>query len=221
MSRSHPISPQRGGSEPTAPGPPPNTWHTHRIALLRYVTHPEVTVDPATPVERWALSPTGLARARAMLEQPWVGELERIVSSDETKAVQTAELLAEATGLRVEVRAGIGENDRRATGFLPPEEFEATADRFFAQPERSIRGWERAVDAQSRIVDGLADLLDPAETRSTVVVGHGGVGTLWYCRLTDQPISRRHDQPGQGHHFTLDVTTGRVLHAWQPIDQRR
>ena len=199
---------------------PGRAWHTRRIALLRYVTHPEVAVDPAIPVERWSLSSAGLARARAMLDQPWVGELDRIVSSDETKAVQTAELLAEATGLRVEVRAGIGENNRTATGFLPPEEFETTADRFFAEPEESVRGWERAVDAQARIVDGLADLLDPTDTRSTVVVGHGGVGTLWYCRLTGQPISRRSDQPGQGHYFTVDVSTGQVLHAWRPIDER-
>ena len=193
--------------------------HTRRIALLRYVTHPEVTVDPATPVERWELSPAGRDRARRMLEQPWVAELDRIVSSDEAKAVQTAELLAGATDLTVEVREGIGENDRSATGFLPPEEFEATADRFFARPDRSVRGWERAVDAQTRIAGHLADLLDPADDRSTVVVGHGGVGTLWYCWLTEQPISRRHDQPGQGHYFTLDVATRDVLHGWRPIDR--
>ena len=47
---------------------------------------------------------------------------------------------------------GIGENDRSATGFLPREEFWATADLFFAHPTESIRGWERAIDAQARIV---------------------------------------------------------------------
>jgi broad specificity phosphatase PhoE len=170
-------------------------------------------------VERWSLSPAGLARARVLTEQPWVAEVERIVSSEETKAVQTAELLAERIGLSVEVRAGIGENDRSTTGFLPPEEFEATADRFFAEPGASVRGWERAVDAQSRIVAGLADLLESDDERNTVVVGHGGVGTLWYCWLTGQAIDRRHDQPGQGHFFTVDVATGRVLHTWHPIDQ--
>lgn len=147
-----------------------------------------------------------------------MADLGRIVSSDETKARETAEVLAEATGLAVEVREGIGENDRSATGFLPPGEFDATADRFFAEPDRSVRGWERAVDAQARICDGLADLLDPADTRATVVVGHGGVGTLWYCSLTGQEISRRHDQPGQGHYFTVDVVSRGVLHPWRPID---
>jgi broad specificity phosphatase PhoE len=175
-------------------------------------------VDPATPVARWGLSTAGFARARRMLAQPWTDEVDRIVSSDEVKAVETAELLAECTGLPVEVRPGIGENDRTATGFLPPEEFDATADRFFAEPEASVRGWERAVDAQARVVAALADLLDPDDDRTTVVVGHGGVGTLWYCWLTGHAIDRRHDQPDQGHYFTVEVSTRQVRHAWRPID---
>jgi hypothetical protein len=55
--------------------------------------------------------------------------------------------------------ADLGENDRSATGFLPPEEFERVADEFFGSPEKSARGWERAGDAQVRIVravEGIA-----------------------------------------------------------------
>jgi len=188
------------------------------VPLLRYVTHPDVSIDPATPIERWGLSATGVARATAMLSQPWVPDVGRVVSSDETKAIETARILADHVGLDVEVRDGIGENDRSSTGFLAPEDFERTADRFFASPRESVRGWERAVDAQARIVRGLEDLLDAETALSTVVVGHGGVGTLWYCHLAGLAISREHDQPGQGHYLTLDVATRRVLHHWRPID---
>src|SRR4051794_24917389 len=115
------------------------------MKTLRYVTHPNVAVDPAGPIERWGLSEVGVERARAMLTQPWVAAVERVVTSDETKAVQTAELLAAHLGLDVEVRTAIGENDRSATGYLPTATFEAMADRFFAQPDVSADGWERAV----------------------------------------------------------------------------
>lgn len=188
------------------------------MARLHYVTHPDVAVDPTVALQRWTLSELGEQRARAMLDQPWVAEVQRIVSSDETKAVHTAGILAAHLGLGVEVVAGLGENDRSATGFLPAEEFEATADRFFAHPELSADGWERAVDAQRRTVQALAPVLAEAATVDTVVVGHGGVGTLWYCALTGDEISRRHDQPGQGHFFTVDATTATVLHGWHPID---
>ncbi|MHB1139076.1 MAG: histidine phosphatase family protein [Microthrixaceae bacterium] len=188
------------------------------MPVIRYVTHPDVVVDPQVAIERWGLRPSGLDRARAMLHQPWVAGVERIVSSDETKARQTAEVLAARLDLPVEVRQDTGENDRSATGFLPPEEFERTADAFFARPDDSVRGWERATDAQHRIVAALADLLDAPSSGSTVVVGHGGVGTLWCCHLLGVPISRELDQPGQGHYITVDVARRAVLHPWRAID---
>lgn len=187
--------------------------------MLRYLTHPNVRIDSAVPIERWGLDEVGVRRATAALAQPWMAEVDHIVSSDETKARQTAEIFGSHLGLEVEVRDGIGENDRSSTGYLPPEQFEAMVDRFFASPEQSIRGWERAVDAQARIVAGLGDLLEQPLNESTVVVGHGGVGTLWCCWLNGQPISRRHDQPGQGHYVTVDVATRSVLHPWRAIDR--
>ena len=68
------------------------------------------------------------------------------------KALETARPLAAAAGSAVEVRPAMLENDRSATGFLPGAEFEAVADAFFAAPEASVPRWERAVDAQARIM---------------------------------------------------------------------
>lgn len=185
--------------------------------MLRYVTHPQVAVDPAIPVPKWSLSELGRSRARALLQQPWLRGVGRVVSSDETKALETAGIVAAHLGLPCEVREGIGENDRSSVGFVPPAEFEVLANAFFAEPERSVRGWERAVDAQRRIARGLEDLLAPSAS-DVVVVGHGGVGTLWYCYLNALAIDRRHDQPGQGHYFSVDLATRRAVHGWQPID---
>ncbi len=188
------------------------------MSLLRYITHPNVAVDAGTPVTRWGLSAEGRRRALAMLRQPWIPAIGRVVSSDETKAIETAQLLADHVGVEVEVRRGVGENDRSATGFVPPDEFELLADAFFASPHASVRGWERAVDAQARIVAGLADLVEHDGGVDVAVVGHGAVGTLWYCHLTGSPIDRRHDQPGQGHYLTVDRADGTVVHPWRPID---
>ena len=194
------------------------------MTSLRYITHPQVAVQPDVPVTRWGLAPLGIERAEAMCRQPWVPHVRRIVSSDEVKAVQTAEILGRHVGVDVEVRSGIGENDRSSTGFVPPDRFEQLADRFFADPEASVEGWERAVDAQSRIAAGLADLLEGREggdeaDGDVAVLGHGGVGTLWWCALAGRPIDRRHDQPGQGHYFTVDLDRRAVLHGWRPIDE--
>ncbi len=188
--------------------------------VIRYITHPNVAIDPRVPVAKWQLSDEGRRRAMAMLSQPWIQTVDRIISSDETKALETAQILGTHLDLKVEVRTGIGENDRTSTGFVPPDEFELLADAFFERPHDSVRGWERAIDAQTRITAGLADLLDDqrASASCTAVVGHGAVGTLWFCHLTNQEIDRRHDQPGQGCYYRLDGASRAVTHPWRPID---
>ena len=174
-------------------------------------------VDSSVPVPRWRLAGTGVARMRAFAADAALADLGAVWASAETKAIEAAGLLAARFGLPVGVHPGLGENDRSATGFLPPEEFEQLADAFFARPLESVRGWERAVDAQARVVVAVEEILGRHRDGGgdVAIVAHGGVGTLLPCRLLDEPISRRRDQPHQGHVF--DAATRRVLHAWRPI----
>ncbi|ETA71935.1 MULTISPECIES: histidine phosphatase family protein [Mesorhizobium] len=190
------------------------------MPILYYVTHPQVQIDAAIPVPEWELSEVGRARAVAMLDQPWIGAIRRIVSSGERKAIETAEILASHLHLAVEVRERMHENDRSATGFLPPPEFEAVADQFFADPDESVRGWERAIDAQHRIVSEVAAVLYGNDAGDIALVGHGGVGTLLLLSLSGREISREADQPaGGGNFFAYDIGARRVVHGWRPIDR--
>ena len=145
--------------------------------------------------------------------QTWWPAVTRLVTSDETKAMETATVVAERHGLTVEVRPATGEIDRSATGYVPAEEHDTLAAALFAHPERSARGWERAVDAQHRIVAAVADLLADG-VGDVAVVGHGGVGTLLLCHLAGLGIDQRHDQPSQGHYWTWDRTTRTLVHPW-------
>jgi broad specificity phosphatase PhoE len=187
---------------------------------VHFITHPEVAIDPAVPVPDWPLSPRGLARARAMLGQPWLAEVRSVFSSTERKATDMAALLARHLGLGFTQAAALGENDRSATGYLERAEFEATADAFFARPEDSVRGWERAVDAQARIVAAVEDVLAQAPPGDVAIVAHGGVGALLLCRLKQVGISRAEDQPGQGggNVFTFDRSSRALLRGWWPIE---
>ncbi len=184
-----------------------------------YLTHPQVKVDPAVPVPQWGLSDVGRARTRAFAQDPALRAYGRIIASTEEKAKEAAALLAEALGLQVEVREGLHENDRSATGYRPEAEFQTLADAFFARPQESISGWERAVDAQARIVAGIAASLSEAPGSPALFVGHGGVGTLLLCHLAGYPISRTHDQPpvGGGCFFRAgpDETPG----CWRAMEE--
>ena len=177
------------------------------------ITHPEVVVDPATPVVDWSLSAAGRARARRLTTASWVLGLERVVCSAERKARETAGLLAVARALPCTVDDELGENDRSATGFLSPAEFEAVADAFFAAPQESVRGWEPAAVAQQRVLRAVRRHV-AGDPNGVAFVAHGAVGTLLYCDLAGVAVDRRHDQPGQGSYFAFDAVRWAPLHPW-------
>lgn len=151
--------------------------------------------------------------------------LRRIVSSAETKAIETARILAETSGAAIEIIEAMHENDRSATGFLPPPEFEKAADWFFAHPEESFHGWERAIDAQARIIGAVKAVLDRHEPQQPIAfVGHGGVGTLLKCHIEGRGISRAKDQPpGGGNLFRFSIAEFSLAAAsptcdWTPME---
>ena len=191
----------------------------HATVLGLFLTHPEVVVDPAVPVTEWGLSDQGRARARAfahsLADQGW----DLIASSDEQKAIETAEVLRSVLGVPLMIDELLGENDRSATGYLPPDEFERTADSFFAHPTTSIRGWETASAAQDRIVSTVRRISADAPGRRIAYVAHGAVGSLLLSDLMRVPISRELDQPRQGCWFTFDPTAWSSAQGWQPFPE--
>ena len=156
---------------------------------------------------------------RAGLRQPWVRDITSIYCSTEQKAIDGATILSEHVGVPFAEVPELGENDRSATGFLPPDEFERVADEFFARPEVSVRGWERAVDAQARIVKAVERIAEK-ENGVIAIVAHGAVGTLLYCHLAGEAIARRWDQPpnGGGNYFRFTLSPRAAHSWWQPID---
>lgn len=192
------------------------------LRTVHFITHPDVLIDPQVPVTQWPLSPRGRERMQRALFQPWMRGVRAVWCSTEQKAQDGARIVADHLGLPWSELAELGENDRSATGYLPKDEFEAVADEFFARPRQSVRGWERAVDAQRRIVATAEHVIEASATcgGDVAIVSHGGVGTLLLCHLRGDGISRRHDQPrnGGGNCFAFDAPTRRVLHGWQPID---
>ncbi len=191
------------------------------MTIAYFVTHPEVAIDPSVPIPEWPLSFQGIRRMMLMLGQPWVGGVRAVFTSAERKALDGAHILADHLSLSPIVIADLGENDRSATGYLPKAEFDAVADAFFAHPGESVRGWERAIDAQSRIVRAANRAISMAPADGDLaMISHGGVGALLLCQLKGVPISRTEDQPaGGGNVYSFDVVTRRLLSGWHRIDK--
>jgi len=94
------------------------------IMIVRYLTHPQVRIDPGAPVPSWGLNEVGKARTEALANSGKLSGTTQVICSGERKAIETAEIIAAKLHVGVEVREPMHENDRSATGFLVPGEFE-------------------------------------------------------------------------------------------------
>ncbi|HTN60161.1 MAG TPA: histidine phosphatase family protein [Devosia sp.] len=187
-----------------------------------YLTHPQVQIDPDVAVPQWGLSALGRERAMALAARGLIPDDAMVFCSTERKAVELAGIIAPMTAA---IRDHLmGENDRSATGFLPADQFEAVANRFFAEPLVSVDGWERALDAQSRIVDAVTTAMARVQPEQLAVFcGHGAVGTLLKCHLGRWAIARSEDQsrigdPGGGNGFVFDLAQRKLYCDWTPFE---
>ncbi len=184
-----------------------------------YLTHPQVRIDPDVEITRWGLNDEGRARVTALAASGVLEGIDLVISSAETKAVETATPLADSIGCELVLRSSMHENGREATGFLPPDQFEATADAFFENPDKSIKGWETSLNAQLRIIGEVEACLALYPDQRILFVGHGAVGTLLLCHLAQRPISRSQDQPaGGGCVFAFGGTSKHSDLAWQKME---
>ncbi|MEM7346018.1 MAG: histidine phosphatase family protein [Chloroflexota bacterium] len=191
------------------------------MQTIYFVTHPDVVIDPTVPVPNWPLSERGVQRMKQLLTKPWINEIQAIYCSTEQKAIDGAQIVADHLSLPYQQHQALGENDRAATGFLPKEDFERTADQFFANPDKSIRGWEPAGAAQQRIIKAIEAIIEKEDPdQNILIVSHGAVGALYLCHLKGCPITRAEDQPatGGGNYYVWHPETGVLMHDWVLID---
>jgi broad specificity phosphatase PhoE len=183
---------------------------------LIYLSHPESAVNPLVPVPNWGLSARGIARATALAAR-WPFGSACLWASPERKAQDCAAICAYASGNTVKTLPESHEIDRNATGFVPAARHDALAHRLFRHPNESAEGWERAVDAQTRIVKAVTPLIAQS-CKSLILIGHGGVGTLLWLHLTGQPITPAADQPRQGCGWVYDLGQQRAIHGWRAFE---
>ncbi|WDR01817.1 histidine phosphatase family protein [Devosia algicola] len=187
-----------------------------------YLTHPQVEIDPAIEVPQWKLSGVGRERAHDLSKRLRLPPKTRLIASTERKAMDLAQILSEDHGLDITSAVVFNENDRSATGFLPGDAFEIAANCFFGEPEKSHAGWERAIDAQCRIVAAVEGAI-AATSRPLIFCGHGAVGTLLKCHIVGTAITREQDQghggdPGGGNGLVFDWAAQRLVCDWTPFE---
>jgi 2,3-bisphosphoglycerate-dependent phosphoglycerate mutase len=145
------------------------------LLLIRHA-EPVRTVDAAGPAD----PPLGeRGQRQAELLGPYLADeqVERLYTSPLRRALQTAELVAAATGLGIELDDGIAEFDRHDSTYVPIEEMRATRDpRFLAMLEDDFSLYGVDMDAfRSRAVAAVEGLVAAHPGGRVAAVCHGGV----------------------------------------------
>ncbi len=192
------------------------------MSSLIFVTHPEVVIDPLVPIPEWPLNAIGRERMERFADRLAGARVSAVYASTERKAMEGAAIVAGRLGLPCRTDADLGENDRSATGYIAPPEFWEVVREFFAHPHESIRGWERAIDAQARIVAAVSRIAKEEETKGDiVVVSHGGVGCLLTAHLQKIAIGResRPSHPGGGCLLVIDRESLALRQDWRTMEE--
>ncbi|MFT5196117.1 MAG: broad specificity phosphatase PhoE [Cellvibrionaceae bacterium] len=191
------------------------------MKLIYVITHPEVVINPDVPVPNWRLSDLGRERMTHILNAPWLNSVTAVYASDEQKAIDGAQIVADQLGLSVTQMAELGEVDRSSTGYMPQKEHDYNGRMLFLHPAESVDGWETAVAAQERMVIAVNQLIEQdSTTGSLVIVTHGAVGSFLMSHLKNRPITLD-DAPeveGGGGLFSFDGDSLSILSEWQNID---
>jgi broad specificity phosphatase PhoE len=193
------------------------------MASLVFITHPEVVIDPDRPIPEWPLNAVGRSRMERFADMLENRDVSAVYTSTERKARDGAAIVAQRLRLSYATDGALSENDRSSTGYIAPPEFWEVVREFFGRPHESIRGWERAIDAQARIVNAVGRIAREDETSGDIViVSHGGVGCLLTAHLQKVEIGQesRPRHPGGGCFIVIDRASFTLTQDWRAIEDR-
>src|SRR5215208_891773 len=117
---------------------------TKYLILVRHSV-PEIEVN--RPANTWKLSDEGKLRAHRLAEELESLEPAVIVSSNEPKAKETAEIVSGHLRIDMQILPGLHEHDRSHVPYLSHDAFQTLVHDFFQMPGELVFGNETADQA--------------------------------------------------------------------------
>lgn len=146
---------------------------------LILIKHSRPQVVENVPSHQWHLSEEGRSACEALAEVVRSHDPAVIVTSEEAKAQETGQLVAEALGKSLETAPGLEEHDRSNVPMMRSGEFLSALAMFFKQPNRLVLGRETADEAAGRFDRAIQAVLARHPQGNIAVVTHGTVLALF------------------------------------------
>lgn len=151
-----------------------------RIHLVR---HGMPSFDENRSPSLWDLDPAGLDDVDMLASSGVLPDDARWISSNEPKAVQTAQRL---TGRTVEENPRLAEQ-QRSDGWV--KDFAIHIHRALVTEQEPVaEGWEAAAETRTRVANAVGTIIDDTGDRDLVLVGHSTPWLLLVSELTRSPV---------------------------------
>ncbi len=186
-----------------------------RLILIKH-SLPEMQIQ--TESRFWQLSQEGRKRCGPLADKLRRFDLTRIVSSNEPKAVETAELLASQLSRTHIVRPGLQETDRTGLGFRGFEAYQETFRRFFAEPDMVIVGTETAEEARGRFATAVGGVLEEFPDQTLAIVAHGAVISLLVSEPNHEDRFRLWKRLGQPSYVVVSRPSLEIVEEFYGVD---
>ena len=164
-----------------------------RIILIRHGETAWNKVGRLQGTSNVLLSPEGIRQAKLLAQHAPFHSVDAIYSSDLSRAVTTAEILAEKFNLPVIQERGFRETNfgdwegKLFTELMVVDGFE----KFFTQPDRvHPPNGETFLECQARVLTSLEEIVADSPGQSVVIVSHGAVIRLMLCAALELPIRK-------------------------------
>ena len=181
---------------------------TNYLILVR---HSVPEIDGDRPTNTWKLSEEGRVRAERLAEELKSFEPDVIISSDEPKAKETAEIVASDLGLETQLLSGLHEHDRSNVPYLSHDAFQASLRDFFQEPDKLVFGNETANQAYVRFYQAIHSILNENVQKTVIVVTHATVISLFVARLTGSSELELWSKLGLPSFVAMDLHSNTVI----------
>lgn len=152
------------------------------MRTLYLIKHGAPRIQPGVPAHDWGLAEAGREHARRSAEGLRDAQLSVVVSSEEPKARETAEVLAGELGVRTRTMLGLHEHLRYSAPHFPSNDaFRARVLALLAMPRERVFGDETADEAHARFRTAVSATMR-MHAGNVAIVSHGTVMALMVAR---------------------------------------
>jgi broad specificity phosphatase PhoE len=176
------------------------------VSVLVLVKHSLPEIREGVPASLWHLSAEGVQRAHLLAPKIAGFRLQCIFSSQEPKAAETAQILADDLKLPCQTLPNLHEHIRPTSTNFRQAAFEADVEALFARPNELVFGGETADQAHERFREALAGIVEANLGQNLAIVSHGTVISLFVsraCGIDPFPLWKSLGLPS---YLVLDMT---------------